>query len=222
MTDVAHTLGWLSEDDLRRERASMIRDLLSRPVVDVPAADAICALNQDGGFDGELTDFDRLPAAGEPGHGAALACLGSAQARARMLAALASPDDREFAMAKLHFHHRPLDGAEELRTVAAGIAQMTRPDAQVRALHALARQNVSHREGMEKLVRLFVDAESADVRRALADVFVRADMRAIATPELLRVLRERRPQGDERGDIIDILIRRLERFVSVADAQPRM
>jgi hypothetical protein len=75
---------------------------------------------------------------------------------------------------------------------------------------------------MEKLVRLFVDAESADVRRALADVFVRADMRAIATPELLRVLRECRPQGDERGDIIDILIRRLERFVSVADAQPRM
>jgi hypothetical protein len=115
----------------------------------------------------------------------------------------------------VYFHHRPIAAADELRAVTGAIAKLSRTDAQVRALNALARQPVADGEGLDELARMFSLAENVAVQRAIASVFIRTDHRAIATPELLRVFREHRKAGSG-NDVIDVLIRRLERAMSLA------
>ena len=61
-------------------------------------------------------------------------------------------------------------------------------------------------------------ADSVIVQRAIASVFIRSDHRSIATPELVRVFREHR-KAASGNDVIDVLIRRLERSMVAAGAQ---
>lgn len=220
MTDVAHSLGWLSAAQHREERVKILADLTSpQRAISVADVDQVCKLNRAGDYDGELASF-RRSASTTTGHAAARACLGSAADRDRMLQALSSPHEADVEMAEVYFHHHPIADAEELRLVTGAIARLGKIDAQVRALNALARQPVADAEGLDDLARLFPVAESITVQRAIASVFIRSDHRSIATPELVRVFREHR-KGAAANDVIDVLIRRLERTMAIAGAQAR-
>jgi len=105
--------------------------------------------------------------------------------------------------------HQPISDVDELRAVAARVAQMGDPDAQVRALNALAGQYLSDRQSLDELIRLFPHARSLSVQRAIAGIFIRADYGAIDKDELVGVLRQYRLRSVDRDDIIDALIRRL-------------
>jgi hypothetical protein len=98
----------------------------------------------------------------------------------------------------------------ELRIVTSGIARMNGSNAQVRALDTLAHQHLSDPESLEELARLFPLAESVGVQTAIAGVLIRSDYRAIAKPELVQALQQRRPRSSNGPDLIDVLIRRLQ------------
>ena len=170
----------------------------------------ICALNDGHELDQERHRLKPSPAqADKVDNAAALACLGSAHGRARVLLALTSPDDDEVQIAQVYLSHRPITDVDELRVVASGITRMTRSGAQVRALDTLARHRLSDRQSLNELARLFPAAGSVDVQRAIAAVFIRADDPAIAKPEVARLLSQYRLKSPDGTDIIDILIRRL-------------
>ncbi len=175
-----------------------------------PKSSLICSLNE-----GHALDRDRYrlhPSAAQAekvGNAAALACLGSAQARARVLKALTSRDEKEVQIAQVYLSHHPITDVDELRVVASGIAHMTDRATQVRALDTLARHRLSDRQSLNELARLYPAAGSVDVQRAIAAVFIRADDRAIAKPEVAQMLAQYRLKSPDGRDIIDILIRRL-------------
>ena len=211
MVELARTLGWLSPADQRAEFMRMIGAQLGGSEVSQEDVDLVCALNKNRDLDQELPRLQVPPAqADRVGHAAVLACLGNADAHARVLRALASPIDEEARIAQIYFHHRPITEPAELRAVAAEIARMGGSDAQVRALDSLARYQLSDRESLQELTRLFPLAASIDVQRAIAGILIRSDYRAIAQPELARSLREHRLKSSEGEDLIDALIRRLE------------
>jgi hypothetical protein len=141
---------------------------------------------------------------------AAMASLGDAAGRARVLRALTSHDDVEVQLAQVYLSHHPITDVDELRLVASGITRMPRSGAQVRALDTLARHRLSDRQSLAELARLFPTAGSVDVQRAIAAVLIRADYQAIAKPEVARVLSQNRLKSPDGADIIDILIRRLQ------------
>jgi hypothetical protein len=87
---------------------------------------------------------------------------------------------------------------------------MTGAGAQVRALDTLARHRLSDRQSLDELARLFPAAESIDVQRAIAAVFIRSDYQMLPKPEIVRVLSQSRLKSSSGDDIIDILIRRLQ------------
>ena len=219
MTEVAHTLGWLSSSQHRDELVRVVHDLTQRSI-GVADVDQVCKLNRKGDFDGLAASVESRSTASSAGRSAALACLGSEDDRDRMLAALASTNERDIEMAEVYFHHRPIAHASELRVVTSAIARLDKTEAQVRALHALARQPVADADGLDELARLFPVAESVTVQRAIASVFIRSDHHAIATPTLLRMFREHR-KATSANDVIDVLIRRLERAIAVSGAQAR-
>jgi hypothetical protein len=172
--------------------------------------DLICSLNADHALDQER---HRLPLSPSPGgqvaHAAALACLGSVDGRARVLQALTSRDDAEVKIAEVYLGHRPITDVDELRTVASGITRMAGSSGQVRALDTLARHRLSDRQSLDELTHLYPAAESIDVQRAIAAVFIRSDFQMLSKPEVVRVLSQSRLKSTGGDDIIDILIRRL-------------
>jgi len=210
MIQLAGTLGWLSPADQRAELMRMIGDLLERRSIGPSDVDLICSLNEDRALDQERHRLSLSPAqADQVTHAAAMACLGSAEGRARVLQALTSGDDAEVRIAEVYLGHRPITDVDELRVVATGITRMNGSGAQVRALDTLARHRLSDPQSLDELARLFPAAGSVDVQRAIAAVFIRADDRAIAKVEVARVLSRHRLKSPDGNDIIDILIRRL-------------
>jgi hypothetical protein len=211
MMELARNLGWLSPADQRAEFMRMIGDQLAGNSVSSADVDLVCALNKDHGLDQELHRLQVPPAqANKVPHAAVLACLGSTEAHARVLRALTSSNDEEVQIAQIYLHHRPITDATELRGVATGIARMNGSNAQVRALDTLARYQLSDRESLEELTRLFPLAKSVNVQRAIAGILIRSDYRTIAGPELVRALRQHRLKSPEGEDLIDVLIRRLQ------------
>jgi hypothetical protein len=77
----------------------------------------------------------------------------------------------------------------------------------VRALETLARLNITDRETIEQLAQVFVDAKSINVQRAIAEVFLRSDARALPKAELASIVRRHSLRGD---DLIDQLLRKLQ------------
>ena len=173
--------------------------------------DLICTLDRSRAFD---SDRDRLarnaPSADRIDRAAALACLGSSSDHLRMVAALTSANETDVRMAEIYFYHRPITDTKELRSVTAGIATMTRVDAQVRALDTLARLHLTDRDALTELAKLFPRAASIGVQRAIAGILIRADYRAIASNELVTLFREHRLRSPDGQDVIDILIRRVQ------------
>jgi hypothetical protein len=211
MIGLAANLGWLSPAEKRAELMQMIGDQLARNAVSPAEVDLVCALNKDHELDQEMDRLQLSPAqADKVPHAAVLACLGRSDAHARVLRALTSSNDEEVQIAQVYLHHRPIDDATELRSVATGVARMNGSDAQVRALDTLARYHLSDRESLVELTRLFPVAKSVNVQRAIAGILIRSDYQAIATPELVQTLRQSRLKSPDGADLIDVLIRRLQ------------
>jgi hypothetical protein len=211
MIKVARKLGWLSADGERDELVRLAQDLLAGGRIGSADVDLVCSLNRDHALDPELRRIRLLPGdADNVPQAAILACLGSVDGRARVLQALTGANNEEVQIAQVYLQHRPIGDVGELRSVAMGIARMADPDAQVRALNTLAGQYLSDRESLDELMRLFPNARSVSVQRAIAGIFIRADYRAIDRDELVGVLRQHRLKSVDRDDIIDALLRRLQ------------
>ena len=211
MIALARTVGWLAPAEQRAELVRMILDVLAAGSVGYGEVDLICTLNRDRELDRELHRFKSVKLAGnKTAHAATRACLGSSEGRAKMLRALASANDQDVRIAQAYLRHRPIADAGELRAVTTGISRMSASPAQVRALETLARQHISDREILGELARLFRQATSVTVQRAIAEIFIRSDPGALAAPELVALLREHRLPSPEGQDLIDVLIGRLQ------------
>jgi hypothetical protein len=214
MARLAARLGWL---DAAQERALVVEVLAQRfrsPALGADDVDLACTLNREGVLDGAFGGFPQgLPATAA--RDAVLACLGSREARDRVLRALASGDEAGATAAHAYLSRRPMADAAELRTVTADVARMNgRGDAQVKALHALARHELADRESLDALAQSFRAAKSLEVQRAIAGVLVRADLHAVAPADLAQVLRKQRMKSPDGRDVIDVLIRRLDAAAS--------
>ena len=208
LIELAGDLGGLSPVDRRAEFMRMIGDQLAQTLVSAADVDLVCRLNRDHALDGGLAQV-ALPSRNGIGHAAILACLGSEEDRARVMQALVSPRDADVQIAQVYFRHHPIDDIAALREVASGIAGMTDTVAQARALDTLAHHRLSDRATLETLTELFPAARSVDVQRAIAGILIRSDYRQIASPELVRALRDHRLKSPDGNDLIDVLIRRL-------------
>jgi hypothetical protein len=210
MVDLAGDFGWLSASEQRAEVTRMIGDRFARSAVSASDVDLVCKLNDDHRLDGAWHALSATPHDDDAGHTAMLACLGSADDRLRVVQALTSARDADVQIAEVYLRHQPIADVDELRDVAAGIAQMTDTDSQVSALNTLAHHRLSDPETLERLARLFPVARSVDVQRAIAGILIRSDYASMAKPELLRALVEHRLKSPDGRDLIDVLIRRLQ------------
>ncbi len=212
MIALAANLGWLSPDGQRGEALALINDVLASPSMGYAEVDLVCSLNDNHELDAQLARV-KLPAArtAKAAHSAALACLGSPEARGQVLQALSSPDEKDVQIAQVYLRHRPISDRNELREVARDVTQMPASVAKVRALDTLARLNISDRQVLDELAGLFAQARSVNVQRAIAEIFIRSDSKAIARSELVGVLRQYRLRAPGGGqDLIDVLIQRLQ------------
>ncbi len=210
MVTFARNAGWLTAAEQKAELARMVGDMLAAASMDFGDVDLVCAINKDHELDGALGSMQAVKSAASPAARAAtLACLGSARDRAHVLKALASSDAGDVQIAQAYLRYRPITDAKELREVAAGIARMTAPAAQVRALETLARHHISDREILDRLTRMFASTTNLGVQRAIAEIFIRSDAQALARPELVAVLRQHRVKSPEGEDVIDVLINQL-------------
>jgi hypothetical protein len=210
MIGLARTLGWLDTNDYRAELVRLVNEIVAGPMGFVEV-DLVCGLNRGRELDG-LVGNVRVPAAraGNVAQSAALACLGSGEGHAQVLRAIAAGNDQEIQAAQTYLRHRPPAG-DELRSVALEIARRAGSSASVRAIEILARLHIADREILEELTRSFASAKSVNVQRAIAEVFLRSDPKAIPRPELTTALRTHRlkaPAGGE--DLIDVLLRKLQ------------
>jgi hypothetical protein len=211
MINVAASLGWLTPAQRRDEMLQMVGGLLERKDIAATDVNLVCKANDDHSLDGAL---DRLqPQAARPdasGHSAVLACMGSSDARTRVLKALASPSDADVQVAQAYLRHRPIADKRELRVITQEVAAMTAPEAQARALDALARQYLSDRESVETLVHLYAKTRSWPVQNAIAGVLIRADRDSIPEAEVLPTLREYRLRTSAGSNMVDALIEHLQ------------
>ena len=139
-----------------------------------------------------------------------LACLGNTEAHGEVLRALASADDKEVQVAQTYVRHRPVSEKRQLKTLVGEVTRM-RGAAQVRALDTIARLNISDREVLEELSRTYAETRSHEVQRAIAEVFIRSDPKALPRPGLATVLRQHRLKPSMGGhDLIDALLARLQ------------
>jgi len=211
MVSLATRFGWLSPDDERAELVRMFNEQLAGNAITPAEVDLACTLNKDGELEQERGRLAVSPALAERvSHSAVLACLGSPDARERVLRALTSPSQDDVKFAQVYLRHRPLDDRQELRSVMAEIVRMNGGEAQVRALHALAQHRLSDPESLSALARLYPVADSVGVQTAIAGILLRSEYRTIASPELVHTLRTRRLGNAAGQDAIDVLIRRMQ------------
>jgi hypothetical protein len=211
--EVAQALAGIAgeADEQWNELALMLGELQARSAVGVDEVDLACTLNQEHDLDGAFNR--RVPpgsAADDVPHAAVRACLGSAEAHVRTLEGLLSPSEADVRIAQAYLRHRPISDATELRRLAEGIARMPASEAQVRALEALGRHYVSDRQILDMLTRLFSETSSWSVQAAIAGILIRADLRSIASPQLVHTLQKDRRLSPPGDDMVDALIRRLQ------------
>jgi hypothetical protein len=211
MIALAGTLGWLSTESQRSERVALVNEILARPAMGYAEVDLVCSLNGERELDSQLARITVAPARAERAtHAAAMACLGSPEAKSVVLRALASPNEKDVEAAQVYLRHRPLTDPRDLRALAGEIVRMPHSPAQVRALDTLGRLNIADRQILTDLAHSFATAGSVSVQRAIAEVFIRSDPAAMPRREIVSVLREHRlPAPDGRSDLIDVLLQRL-------------
>jgi hypothetical protein len=208
MVKVAATLGWLTQDQERDELIRLASDLIERDAIGYAEVDLVCSMNSDGALDAAAA---RSPLAtisdARVGHAAVLACLGRRDAHQRVVRALVSSDERDVRIAQAYLRNRPVSDTRELRAIAAGIPMTGSSAAQVRALETLARLHITDREIIDRLAQAFAEAKSISVQRAIAEVFLRSDAKALPRAELAALVRRHKLRGD---DLIDQLLAKLQ------------
>jgi hypothetical protein len=222
MVKLAGSLGWLDAKGLHEELTGAVADVLARKTLTTADVDFVCALNDKREIDAPRGAFGLSAAQlADPGHAGALACLGSADDHARMLAALASNDLNAVQIAQVYLGRRPLRDAAEIRQLALNVGRMPDGEGKVIALETLARHYVSDRESIEAIASGFARTTSLAVQRAIAGILLRADLAGTDRAQLLRTLTEHRVRSPNGRDIIDVLARRLQSqpatVVAVAD-----
>ncbi len=210
MVALARSVGWLTADEQRAELGRTIADVLASGSASYGDVDLICTLNKDHALDVELRQVMASgPGATRTLRDAARACLGSTDARAQVLKALASPHEEDVRVAQAYLRHQPIVAEDELRGAALTIAKMPGSSAQVRALETLARHRIGDREVLDELSRLYRRASLPGVQRAVAEIFIRSGDRSLDTPEFVAFLRNYRlPSGG--NDLVDVLIAQLQ------------
>ena len=201
---LARTFGWLDAAQQRAELVRMVGDLLATSSTSFGEVDLICTLNKDRELDRDAAMLKVAPLAAGRAADAALACLGERDSRSRVLAALASRDEREVQLAQAYLRHQPITDASELRTVALGVSRMSGSAAQARAIETLARSRITDAVVLEEFKRVYARAGSLAVQRAVAEAFIRWDYRG--GPELADLLRRHRIRSPDGDDVIDTLI----------------
>lgn len=211
MMALSRALGWLTPAQEQAEFARMVADRMGRDRLGKHEVDLVCSIHQAG----EHNVVQQVLAAGtaRPGkvaHSAALACLGSDEARERTVQALTSASVDDVEIAQVYLRHRSLGDVGEVRAVTSGIARMTAAAAQVRALEALARQRLADRQSLQEIAGLFPRARSLEVQRAIAGILIRSDTKMLARADLARTLQRHRLKSPNGRDVIDMLIRLLQ------------
>jgi hypothetical protein len=204
MVALAGDLGWLSPEARRSELAALATDVLARPTLGYADVDLVCSLNGDRTLDGLV----KVAHGARATHAAAMACLGDSAAHGQALRALASTDERDVQAVQAYLRHRPIEDSRELREVAREVAEMPPSAAKVRAIDALGRLNINDGETLGVLVRSFQEATSASIQRAIAEVFLRSDTKAIAKADVVSVLQKHRLKP--RDELVDTAIRKLQ------------
>ncbi len=207
MIALGRTVGWLTQGERRAELARTVVDLLGRARLGLGDVDLVCELNLTGALDDAARQVRVLHEG--PGHAAALACLGDASARGRMLRALASADEREVQIAQSYLRYRPITDRAELAGAVRAVAAMRNPSAQARALDALGRLHLDDPAVLAQLAALFARTHSLAVQRAVAEAFLRGDPAALDRGAIARLLRERRLPSPSGEDVIDAAARQL-------------
>jgi hypothetical protein len=210
MLKVAFDLGWLSKDERWTELALMLDHMHAQNTLGLTEVELACSLNDDHQLDA-ASNRQRVQggSADDVSHAAFRACLGSAEAHARTVKALASPIAADVGIAQAYLRHRPLNDATELHRIADQISGMPASDAQVRALESLGRHYLSDREILERLTRLYSQTPSWPVQAAIAGILLRADLRLFASPQLITTLQNDRRASPPGDDAVDALLRRL-------------
>jgi hypothetical protein len=208
MIALAATFGWLTPAERQSELGAVVDHALASRTMGLAETSLICAL--DTAVEPGAANVRLAPSTGHNAAAtAALACLGDVEARARTLQALASPDERAVQAAQVFLRHRPHVSAVEMRAMVREIAAMPGEASQVRALDALGRLPIADREVFDALARLFADARSIGVQRAIAEVYLRSSLVAHAQPGLAVTLRRHRIGPPGGADLIDQLLGRL-------------
>jgi hypothetical protein len=208
MVKVATTLGWLTPDQERAEHVRMVSDLIARNAIGYAEVDLVCSLNADGTLDAAAARSALATASDQRvGDAAALACLGRRDAHQRVVRALVSNDERDVRIAQAYLRNRPVGDTRALRAIAADIPRSGSPAVQARAFETLARLNITDREIIDQLADAFAEAKSPLVQRAIAEVFIRSDARALPKAELAALVRRHRLKAD---DLIEQLLRKLQ------------
>jgi hypothetical protein len=210
MVQVASDFGWLPGDGRKKELVAMLGDMVARKDVAASDVNLACTVNKGHELDGALEQVSaRAAGRDDAGHSAVLACLGSRDARERVLKALVSPSDADVQVAQAYLGQRPIADSGELRIAAKAIAGMNAPDAQVRALDTLARHYLSDGETLDTLKQLYAKTKSAAVQNAIAGVLIRAERKSVAAADVLATLREHRLRASGES-MVDALILRLQ------------
>lgn len=209
MIEIGARLGWLSDAQRVAELTRMIGDRLQAVDLGARDVDVVCRLEASHALQGvgaiaTSTGDDTVA------RSAIRACLGDAGAHRALLHALTGAGEADVGIVQVYLRHHPIVAVAELRSIAHTIAGMRDARAQARALDTLADNRVSDVESLEALARLFPAARSIGVQRAIAAVLIRSDYQAIANPELVQALREKRLKSPDGQDLIDILIRRMQ------------
>lgn len=202
MIALARRVGWLDAAAEKSEQVALVRDVVRSAAMDFGEVDLVCGLNADGRLSGAAF---AAPAMTAP-QAAALACLGDAAARHRILQAVAGNDEHEVRAAQAYLRHHPLEDTAELQAVVASVAAMRHESAQVRALDTLSRHHIADPRSIALLERLFATTRSAAVQRAVAEVFLRAGRDAFQPAKLAATVRAHRLRGPAGEDVIDQLL----------------
>jgi hypothetical protein len=211
MMALARSIGWLTPAQEQSEFVRMLADRMQRNVVGRDEVDLACARGGEADKEPALQPLVRGALANaKVTNAAVLACLGSQEARARVVRAVTSEDAGEIAIARAYLRHRPLADVSEVRAVSTAIARMSASDAQLRALETLAQQRVSDPASLQEIARMFLLAKSVHVQRAIAGILIRSDHRVLGQSELARSLRQHRLKSPDGDDVIDALIRVLQ------------
>jgi hypothetical protein len=211
MMALARSIGWLTPAQEQSEFMRMVADRMRRNVVGADEVELACAHGGEANREPALQPLLRGALAhAKVTNAAVLACLGSQEARARVVQAVTSEDAGEIAIARAYLRHQPLAAAAEVRAVSTAISRMSASDAQVRALETLAQQRVSDPESLREIARMFQLARSVQVQRAIAGILIRADHRVLGQQDLARSLKQHRLKSPDGDDVIDALIRVLQ------------